>query len=140
MQQSGSGIGGFTGIRYQKGDGFFGRLISGTVLPIIKKMLPFLGKTALNTGMDILHDVSQGEKIGDSVKKRVRNTAGYLGEKAMAKVREFTGSGSRRRRRKKRTTAVRKCKKTKLRKQRVVSKKKRTKSRRKKSRKAVDFL
>src|SRR5947199_7561361 len=103
LNQAGSGLGGFAGIRYQKGDGFFGRFVSGTILPIIKKVLPYLGKTALNTGMDILGDVAEGGKFKESAKRRLRETGKKVGEAAMAKVKEFTGTGRRRRRRAKKT-------------------------------------
>src|SRR5437879_3702031 len=99
INQAGSGIGGFSGARYQKGDGFFGRLISGSVLPIIRKVLPYLGKTALNTGLDVLSDVSQGEKFGASAKKRMREAGDRLIDKSMEKVKQLTGSGKKRRRR-----------------------------------------
>lgn len=144
MQQSGSGIGGFAGIRYQKGHGFFGRLVSGTILPILKKMLPFLGKTALSTGMDVVRDVSQGEKIGSSVKRRLRETAESLSDKAMAKVREMTGSGAKRRRRRKRVTANRvikqKTKRTTTKRKRASKRKGKRSSTKRRTRKAVDFL
>lgn len=145
-QQSGTGVGGFSGIRYQKGDGFFGRLISGTVLPLIKKMLPYLGKTALNTGIDIVRDVSQGEKIGSSVKRRLRDTAEHLSDKAMAKVKEFTGSGSKRRRKSNKRKKKSSVKSNLRRKPSVTKSKKKKKQRvtknrtKRKCRKAVDFL
>lgn len=95
--QAGTGIGGFAGQRYQKGDGFFGRLISGSVLPIIRKVLPYLGKTALNTGVNILSDVASGDSVRSSAKRRLQETGRKVGEKAMAKVKEITGSGKRKR-------------------------------------------
>lgn len=94
LAQAGSGLGGFSGHRYQKGDGFFGRLIAGTVLPLIKKALPFLGKAALNTGVDIVRDVAEGQKFKESLKKRVRKAGDHISERAMKKVKEITG-GSR---------------------------------------------
>lgn len=134
INQAGSGLGGFAGQRYQKGDGFFGRLISGTVMPIIRKVLPYLGKTAINTGIDILGDVSQGEKFKDSVKRRFRETGERVGEKAMSKVREITGSGRKRRRQKPTTD---KKKPINRRKQKPKQRKKNNKSKRNQ---ASDFL
>ena len=129
MEQAGSGMGYYAGSRYQKGNGFFGRFISGSMLPLIKKVLPFLGKSALNTGIDVLNDWSQGEKLKDSLSKRVKDTAEKINETAKAKVKEITGSGKR-----KRWTQDVPAKKQK----RVDSKKKRRKT--KKTRKALDFL
>lgn len=93
VNQAGSGLGGFSGHRYQKGDGFFGRLIAGTVLPLIKKALPFLGKAALNTGVDIVRDVAEGQKFKESLKKRVRKTGEDITDKAIMKVKRLTGGG-----------------------------------------------
>lgn len=93
VNQAGSGLGGFAGHRYQKGDGFFGRLIAGTVLPLIKKALPFLGKAALNTGVDIARDVAQGQNFKDSMKRRVRKTGEHITDKAIMKVKALTGGG-----------------------------------------------
>lgn len=98
VKQAGSGIGGFSGLRYQKGDGFFGRMVSGAILPLIKKVLPFLGSTALSTGMNIMSDISSGQKFKESAGKRFRETAADIEDKAMAKVKSLTGSGRRRRR------------------------------------------
>lgn len=93
INQAGSGLGGFSGHRYQKGDGFFGRLIAGTVLPLIKKALPFLGKAALNTGVDIVRDVAEGQQFKESLKRRIRKTGDNIADKAISKVKEITGGG-----------------------------------------------
>lgn len=99
VTQAGSGLGGFAGHRYQKGDGFFGRLIAGTVLPMIKKALPFLGKAALNTGVDIVRDVAEGQKFKESFKRRVRKAGDHISDSAIMKVKEITGGGRGRKRR-----------------------------------------
>ena len=131
--QAGSGIGGFAGQRYQKGDGFFGRLVSGSILPIIRKVLPFLGKTALSTGVNILSDVSTGEKFTSSAKRRLKESGKKIESRAMAKVKEITGSGKKRRQRK----VVRKVTANK---RKQATKRKTQKTRRKTKKKAIDFL
>ena len=127
--QAGSGIGGFAGQRYQKGDGFFGRLVSGSILPIIRKVLPYLGKTALTTGVNILSDVSHGEDFKSSAKRRLNETGRVIGERTMAKVKEITGSGRKR-----------KAKPTVKRKPAKRQKKSTTRKNTKRSKKAIDFL
>lgn len=97
MNQAGSGIGGFQGIRYQRGNGFFGRIVSGTVMPILKKVLPFLGKTALNAGSDLLSDIEREENIKASAKKRFSESKKKIGKAAMDKVKLLTGEGKRKR-------------------------------------------
>lgn len=135
VQQAGNGMGGFSGLRYQKGDGFFGRLISGSILPMIKKVLPYLGKTALGAAGEVWNDVSQGEKFKESLKNRLRSTAGKVGFDAMGKLREFTGSGRRRKRR------VRSKKRAVRRKPKRSGKRKTKKGRKtSKTSRALDFL
>lgn len=129
--QAGSGLGGFSGQRYQKGDGFFGRMLSGTVLPILKKVLPYLGRNLLSTAGDIASDVTQGQKLKDSVKSRFRATASKIGGDAMAKVKQMSGTGRRRRRK---YSTKKKTKKPK------TANKKRGKKRSTKSKRAADFL
>lgn len=136
VNQAGSGLGGFSGVRYQKGDGFFGRLVSGTLLPIVKKVLPYLGKQALSTAKDIAGDVSQGEKFTDSLKKRFKGTAERVGGDAMAKVRQMSGMGKRRRRKR---PVICKAKPVKKRVKKRCPKRK-VRKRKRTTKKAFDFL
>lgn len=133
MQQSGSGMAAYSGVRYQRGFGFMGRLWRGAFLPIIQKVLPYLGKTALNTGIDIVNDLSSGENFKESVKRRVKETGENIEQKAMAKIRQMTGSGKRRRRRKVCKTPFPSKKKTVKRRRKIVKRKRRKAS-------AVDFI
>lgn len=144
-EQAGSGIGGFAGLRYQKGHGFFGRMISGTMLPILKKVLPYLGKTALATGTEILGDIEKGENFKSSAKRRLKETGQAIGQKAMSKVKQITGEGRRKRRRRatKKSRKVKRCPPACARKpakrQRKRRKSKR-KSRKSTTRSAKDFV
>lgn len=129
-RQAGSGIGGFSGIRYQKGDGFFGRLVSGAILPILKKVLPFLGKTALKTGINIAGDLADGNDFKESFKRRFKDTADFVESKAMNKVREMTGGaihGPRRRTKPRKRKTNKRKKKTAKSKRRPSKTSKRTK-------------
>jgi len=96
INQAGSGIAGYSGVRYQKGHGFFGRLLSGAVMPILK----YLGRKALNTGVNIGTDLLQGDNFKSTMKKRLKNTGLDIAEDTLEKVRNFRQSGSGRRRRK----------------------------------------
>ncbi|XP_074596510.1 uncharacterized protein F54H12.2-like [Brevipalpus obovatus] len=53
LNQAGSGLSAFEGVRYQRGNGFFGRLLSGAILPALR----FLGRKALSTGVDVEFDL-----------------------------------------------------------------------------------
>jgi hypothetical protein len=96
--QAGSGIPGFQGVRYQRGSGFFGRLLSKAIYP----MLRFFGKQALNTGINVASDViKDNKKIKDSLKRRGMETGENIIEAGLNRFRQFkqTGEGKRRRRR-----------------------------------------
>ena len=74
MKQSGDGMPIFIGSRGQKGSGI-GSVLSGlfrSALPVLKKGLATFGKHALKTGTQILSDVVDGQPIGESAKKRIR--------------------------------------------------------------------
>lgn len=92
INQAGTGIAGYSGVRYQKGHGFFGRLLSGAVFPILK----YLGKKALNTGVNIGSDILQGENIKTSMKRRLKTTGLDIAEDALEKVKKQKGSGRKR--------------------------------------------
>lgn len=47
---------------------------------------------------EIARDVSRGENFRDSAKRRLRETGDEVEQKAIAKVRQITGSGTKRRR------------------------------------------
>jgi hypothetical protein len=71
--QSGSGLPYFTGYRGQRGHGL-GSFLSGlfrSALPILRRGLGFFGREALRTGAKIATDVSEGQSIADSAKRRV---------------------------------------------------------------------
>ena len=97
VNQAGSGIAGFSGIKYQRGHGFFGKLFSGTVLPILK----YLGKKALNTGVGIGSDYIAGENLKQSMKKRIKNTGFDIADDAYTKLQSYKQKGSGRRRKRK---------------------------------------
>ncbi len=59
VNQAGTGISSYSRVKYQKGHGFFGKILSGEFLPILK----FLGKKALSTGLNIGTDYLQGENL-----------------------------------------------------------------------------
>lgn len=142
LSQAGSGISGFSGIRYQRGSGFFGRLISGGILPIIKKVLPYLGKKAMDVGLDIADDVMGGENFKESAQKRLKGSAKGVAADAIAKMKQMRGSGIRRRKRR-RGAKVKPQKKRKTRRKAITTiKRRRTRRRRRKAANgaAADFL
>jgi hypothetical protein len=151
--QAGSGIGGYAGHRYQRGAGFFGRILTGGILPLIKKVLPYLGRKAMDTGLEIADDLMEGKDIKDTMKTRLASSAKMVAGDAIAKVRQMRGSGYKRRKRPSTTslkrfglvpTIVRKKRRRRkvkgIPKKRTVKRKRRTTTKRKRKVTAVDFL
>ena len=102
LEQAGSGIAFYPGIRYQKGHGVLGRLF-GRVLPAVLPILKSIGRTVLGTGLDVADDVVSGKSdFQTSIKTRgaaaAQNTARELISKGREKLAQ-SGTGSRRRKR-----------------------------------------
>lgn len=98
LEQAGSGIAFYPGIRYQKGHGVFGRLF-GRVLPALLPVLKSIGRTVLGTGLDVAEDVVKGKSdLKTSIKTRgmaaVKDTAQGLISNARTKLAQ-SGSGRR---------------------------------------------
>ncbi|MDI9312365.1 MAG: hypothetical protein QM535_19300, partial [Limnohabitans sp.] len=104
VNQAGNGIAAFTGVKYQKGHGFFGRLLSKAVIPFLK----FLGKNALSATANVASDIADSENfsfdnIKDTSKRRLKEQASKMVKKAASKI--LNGEGVKRkykRRRRKR--------------------------------------
>src|SRR5258706_7950501 len=86
FKQAGNGITGYSGLRYQRGNGFFGRFISGGVLPFLKSVLPYIGKNVFATGANIAEDMINGENFKSSAKKQLKSTARGMAKDAISKV------------------------------------------------------
>ena len=96
-QQAGNGLVGFEGVRYQKGHGFFGRLISSFAKPL----LGYLGKKALGVGKDLAGDILQGKNFKESGKRRLKQGLKAVGEDALSygkRKLDQVGTGAKRRR------------------------------------------
>jgi len=151
-EQAGSGISGFEGIQYQhqKGSGFFGRILKGIGLPLVR----YFGRQALETGKNIASDVLGGVNIKRAGKKRLRETMESMTGDAKRKLLgalNQTGSGlsapsvlkkrSRRLPRKKAKRLLKGIKRKRRCKKKPVKKSsKRRKTIRKRKKKRVSFL
>ena len=98
QQQAGTGIAAYGGVRYQRGHGFFGRLLSKAVYPLLR----FFGKQAVGTAANIASDVILNKiNIKDSANKRLAETGENIVregvEKAKTLVQEGEGGKHRRR-------------------------------------------
>ena len=98
-QRGYGGLGGFTGIPYQRGHGlgsFFGRLFRA-ILPVAKSVgksaLRTVGKEALNMGMNVAQDLSQGRDIKQTLKEHGTKALGSVAKKAMNRFTGQSGQG-----------------------------------------------
>jgi len=89
LDQAGSGLSTFEGVRYQRGNGFFGRLLSGAILPALR----FLGRKALNTGVNVGMDVLDGHNFKESIKKHSKKTVRDTANSALLRAQRFVQTG-----------------------------------------------
>lgn len=124
VNQAGSGIPGFQGVRFQKGAGFFGNIFQNAILPLLK----YFGKKALNTGVDVASDTLGGEKFIDSLKTRANATARNIASDVSDRAMKFaqTGKGKRRKRRNKNKPTKKIIKKTAKRRRRKTKRTKKS--------------
>lgn len=97
--QAGNGLPYFAGSYRQKGFGFFSNILRLAV-PLIQSGLlevgKYLGKKALHTGNNILDDITSGNPIKQSFRKRTLETKDNIEKSIMEKIRKIqTGKGKR---------------------------------------------
>ena len=95
INQSGSGVSGFQGQRFQSvqvGQGF-GSVLKSLFLPILK----YLGPKLLTTGVEVAKDAISGERFVPSLKRRGKETAQLIAEDAAERATRFAQTGSGRR-------------------------------------------
>jgi hypothetical protein len=101
LNQAGSGLAGFEGVRFQKGAGIFGFLKSA-FMPLLR----YIGPKLFETGSAIASDIIGGENWKESVKtrtkKQAQNIAGDVSDRALRFAQ--TGTGRKRRYKKKKKT------------------------------------
>ena len=90
-EQAGNGISTYGGYRYSqpvniKGGGFFGRLISGGLMPILRKIIPYAGKRALSTVTDVVSSMNKGKSIKGALKSSLKRTASTVMKDAIEKM------------------------------------------------------
>lgn len=99
--QAGSGLAVFSGSKFQRGNGFFGR-----ILKFLKPALSFLAKQGLKSAVHIGNDLLEGESFSESAKRRLKETGRTVAKTGLAKVDEYAdqmGTGYKRRKRVKRS-------------------------------------
>lgn len=117
VNQVGTGLPGFSGIRFQKGHGWFGRLWSNTMLPFIKTFLPAvqaIGERALPSVAGLAGDIMSGQNVKQSSLSRFKEAGQNMGEEfgEQIKKRFQSGSGRKRKRKSKNIKPVKRIKRT----------------------------
>jgi hypothetical protein len=80
LNQSGSGISGFSGLRYQKGNSWKG------FFKFIRPVLAYFTKQGIKTAANIGADLLEGENLKTSAKNRFIETGKSVGKKAVEKL------------------------------------------------------
>lgn len=93
VNQAGTGLAGFSGVRYQRGHGFFGRLFSG-IGSFVKDLLPALGKRALPSGIGLAQDILAGENVLKSAKSRLVEAGKNVADETLDKIKTRLQKGS----------------------------------------------
>lgn len=99
--QAGGTIDSFQGYRVygeQKGNGFFGRFLKSSVLPLLKKIGPYLGKKALSTVTGLASEMSSGQSLGQAVKRTMKRVGSSVAQDISDRLDpDQQGSGRKRR-------------------------------------------
>lgn len=101
-QQSGDGVGPiYAGYRWQgqRGAGWFGRVIKGGIVPLLSKILPYLGSKAVEAYQGMAQDFQSGRTDLKEIGKRQLRRSGAAIARDVASKLEQTGSGIRKRKR-----------------------------------------
>src|SRR6266705_851832 len=90
LSHSGTGLVGFQGVRHQRGHGFFGRILSKAVYPLLR----FLGKQAVTTGANLASDMIVDKKnFKDAAKERLNEAAGDIVKEGVKRAKRFVQDG-----------------------------------------------
>ena len=111
VNQVGSGISHFQGVKYQRGHGFFSNLWQKALLPFLKTA----GRETLKTSLGVAEDAIAGKDIKTAARNRFSATGRQLGSMALKQGQQLLdqdGAGRKRKKNKKAraTSAIKKKK------------------------------
>ncbi len=96
IEQAGSGISGYSGSRYQHGNGFLGKIFKK-----LKPALKYFGREGIKTASAIGKDLLNGENFIESAKANLVNTGKNIMTDAISRAEEYVkqnGKGLKRKR------------------------------------------
>ncbi|GBN18930.1 hypothetical protein AVEN_190190-1 [Araneus ventricosus] len=120
LQQTGNGLDFYRGTAYQSGYGGVGGLFRSffrSAIPLFKSGAKAIGKQILKSGLDVMSDISRGDKPKQAAQRRFKEAGKILTDKAASKVKTMIGSGKRnkKRRRPQKRISIPKAKKVRTR-------------------------
>lgn len=83
----------------QKGNGFFGRLIRGSLIPIVKSVLPYLKNVALDGVGGLVDDLKEGKSFKDATTGQLKRASDTVLTDMVKRVKTQSGSGIKKRKR-----------------------------------------
>lgn len=98
--QVGAGSNYYQGVNHQRGYGIFGDL-RRYITPLVFRAGRYLGKQFLQTGKNVITDVTSGTSFKDSARNRMRETSKKIKQDIFNKIQHGQGSIKRKGKRKK---------------------------------------
>jgi len=96
-QMVGNGLSPYRGDEFQRGHGLFSNYMKGKVMPLLKRVLPYIGRTAMDAGVSFARNISEGNDLKTSARNVLKKKAFDLATDAFQMVKRKTGSGLKRR-------------------------------------------
>lgn len=79
----------------QRGNGFFGRVIRGSLAPIIRSVLPYLKNMALEGVGGLVSELKEGKSVKEAATTQLKRSASTLAEDMAGKIkRRMTQAGA----------------------------------------------
>ena len=106
LEQVGGSLPAYAGVRFQRGHGIFGRLISG-IGGFMRSLLPAAGMRAAPSGVGLLQDILAGKNVLESAKNRFVEAGKNVADETLEQLKTRIGRGRKRRKSNKRKDAKR---------------------------------
>lgn len=100
--QAGSGIAVYTGSRYQRGHGL-SSFFASSVMPLLRKVMPYIGKQAIETGADFANTLKDTGDFKKAAKSTAKRRLHAMTNDALVKMNNMTQEGEGMKRRRKRS-------------------------------------
>ena len=88
LAQTCRGVATYGGYRYMKGKGFFGRLLTSGIMPLVSKILPFLKDAADSAVTSFARDIADGRNLKEAGKRTLKRSAANVLDKVSSKLKQ----------------------------------------------------